>query len=379
MQLRSAYARRLATVAALIGFLGSPAGLASADDVAGNPTSIAHAGGRGWTTPPPPPPPMAASQWTGAPTTGPSARAASAPTMSTPTWTAPTRYEVIDVPTARPTVQGPTPAPLVRRVAQGTPLAGGQDVTAAAAASPSSGWQAQAPSIPAAGWTAPTADTWTAPAMSGGEALAPAPLAEPAARRRVVTTPVADVSCGPRCAPGCGLPCMSGQSLWHLRGVFGHVFYEGDDPADDCDYWGVDIGRTFCGCWGLDAYYRWNSGKFDRNDPASLMVKDGGDWHHVGLKLTMERPLGGASSRFYWWAGLGAGYFWTEDYLDDDSGIEGFAELGLGYMLSRNLRLRAGVNVHGMDTSVTRRSPANDGQSRWLWLIAPVVEVELDF
>ena len=41
--------------------------------------------------------------------------------------------------------------------------------------------------------------------------------------------------------------------------------------------------------------------------------------------------------------------------------------------------LRAGVNVHGMETKVTRRLPANDGQDRWLWIIAPVVEVEFSF
>jgi hypothetical protein len=37
------------------------------------------------------------------------------------------------------------------------------------------------------------------------------------------------------------------------------------------------------------------------------------------------------------------------------------------------------VNVHGMDTDAARFSPADDGESRWLWVIAPVVELEFAF
>ncbi|MGE0193092.1 MAG: hypothetical protein AB7T63_13745 [Planctomycetota bacterium] len=357
-------------------------GVAAAND--GSPTSIAHAGSGGWTTPPPPPPPMAASQWRGAssaprevPATSramPAApRAASAPGMSAPAWTPPSRYEVVDVPARRPVATTATPAPLVRRVGQGAPSAEASSLGAlggACAATPPETYE-----VPSDAWTAPRSETVSAEALAALDA--PAPVAQPVATRRFVTQPAAVTSRG-ACAPVCGLPCMSGVSQWHIRGVLGRVFYEGDDPGGDCDYWGVDIGRTFCGCWGLDAYYRWNSGKFDRNDPGSTISMDGGNWHHLGLKLTMERPFG-RNSRFYWWAGLGAGYYTTEDYIDDDDGFEGYAEAGIGYLLSRNLRVRAGLNVHGMDTTVTRRDPANDGQSRWLWQIAPVIEVELDF
>jgi hypothetical protein len=179
-----------------------------------------------------------------------------------------------------------------------------------------------------------------------------------------------------RAYSGCGLPCESGLSQWHIRGVGGPIFYEGDDPAEDCGYWGVDLGRTHCGCWGWDVYYRHGSGVFQRDDPP--MAEDGGQWHHLGAKVTMERGFG-TGSRFYWWAGLGLGYFWTEEYVENDDGLEYFGEAGIGFVLSRNWMLRAGVNVHGTDTSVTRADPANDGESRFLWHIAPVLELEFSF
>ena len=128
---------------------------------------------------------------------------------------------------------------------------------------------------------------------------------------------------------------------------------------------------------GLDLFYRYHSGQFDRANQGQP-AKDGGSWHHIGAKFTFERPFG-SGSKWYGWAGVGPEYWWTEDYLTDDSGFGVFGELGVGYVLSRNLRLRAGVNVHGLDTDVTRELPVNDGQSRWLWVVAPVVEVELDF
>ncbi len=186
-----------------------------------------------------------------------------------------------------------------------------------------------------------------------------------------------------RARQGCGLHCEEGISRWHVRGVMGAAFFAGDDPAENCLYWGADIGRTFCGCWGLDAYYRYNSGRFDLLTPPGL-VKDGGGMHHVGAKLTYERGFG-QGSRFYWWGGLGAGYFWTEDYFVDDSGIEGYGEAGVGYVINNNFRVRVGVNVHAMDTNVTRRlawpvAPGtNDRSSRLLWVIAPVGQIEIDF
>ena len=58
--------RTARVVAGLLGFSLVCAWSAVAVAGDGSPTSIAHAGGSGWTTPPPPPPPMAASQWNGA-------------------------------------------------------------------------------------------------------------------------------------------------------------------------------------------------------------------------------------------------------------------------------------------------------------------------
>ena len=184
-------------------------------------------------------------------------------------------------------------------------------------------------------------------------------------------------------ASGCRLPCEEGLSQWHVRGVGGVVLYEGDDPGEDCGYLGLDVGRTFCGCWGVDAFYRWNSGEFDtfrpsRGNPGTLVFgQDGGDWHHFGLKLTYESSFN--NSRFYWWAGAGPEYFTTSDYDDDDEGFGVFGELGIGYVVSPTWRIRAGVNVHGVDTKVTRELPINDGKRRFLWLIAPVLEVEASF
>jgi hypothetical protein len=162
--------------------------------------------------------------------------------------------------------------------------------------------------------------------------------------------------------------------------VVGYSFFEGDDPGEACLYWGVDLGRTFCGCWGLDVFYRYNPATFERFLAAGAggMTKDGGVAHHLGVKITYEKALG--QSRFYGWAGLGPEYWWTEDYVDDDSGFGAFGELGIGYVFSQNVRLRAGVNVHWMlDNSAGRFDPANDGRGRDLWVIAPVAELEIDF
>ena len=173
---------------------------------------------------------------------------------------------------------------------------------------------------------------------------------------------------------GCWLPCNDGISMWHARALAGIATSAGTDSFSNCVYYGLDLGRTFCGCWGLDAYYRYNSGRFDRNPGPGQAFKDGGEWHHFGAKVTFGKSFG--HSPFYAWAGLGAGYFTTNNYIADDSGFELFGEAGVGYNLTRNWALRAGVNIHGMDTTVTRELPANDGKSRWLWIIAPVIEIE---
>jgi hypothetical protein len=178
---------------------------------------------------------------------------------------------------------------------------------------------------------------------------------------------------------GCGLPCEDGISTWHIRAVGGASFYYGDDSsAEPCTYWGADIGRTFCGSWGLDLYWRMNAAQFERwNEECLVVDHDGGYMNHFGAKLTMEGAFG--QSRWYWWAGLGGGYFITTDFLNDDEGWEAFGELGIGYVLNEQWRVRLGVNAHLMDTHVGRFNAANDNEKRLLWVIAPVLEVQFDF
>lgn len=183
---------------------------------------------------------------------------------------------------------------------------------------------------------------------------------------------------------GCGIPCEAGCRTWHARLLGGIAFHAGDDAGSKCLYLGADLGTTFCRCWGVDVFYRTHEAQFDRllpGDPAAprsgRVGKDGGRWHHVGAKLTYERSI--SRSRWFGYAGLGVQYFWTEKYLDNDNGFGGFGELGIGYAFNHRWRLRAGVEVFGQDTSVTRENPANDGQSRLLWVISPVIQVEIDF
>jgi hypothetical protein len=224
------------------------------------------------------------------------------------------------------------------------------------------------PPPPAAGGTSPVVvRPSTTPAPCAPPPCAPAPAPCPPAP---CATP-APTWCG------CGLPCEDKISQWHVRGVFGWAFFSGTDAAESCLYWGADLGRTFCGCWGLSVFYRYNSGRFDREGDPSGVVKDGGAFHHVGVKLEYERSIN--RSHFYVWGGIGPEYFWTQDYLDDDSGFGVFGELGIGYVINQNFRIRAGLNVHGMETSVGRKFPADDGNSRWLWIVAPVIEGEVDF
>jgi hypothetical protein len=178
-----------------------------------------------------------------------------------------------------------------------------------------------------------------------------------------------------RCWSGCGLPCSDGLSQWHVRAGIGYAFYEGDDPASECLYWGFDLGRTFCGCWGLDLFYRYHSGQFPRE--GGPITEDGGSFHHVGVKATFERPFG--SSRFYWFVGLGPEFFWTEDFINDDEGFGIFAEVGVGYVINQTFRVRAGLDLHAIDTDVGRLNPADDGDSRWLLVIAPTIGIEIAF
>lgn len=213
-----------------------------------------------------------------------------------------------------------------------------------------------------------------APAYAGAT-YAAAPAGQPCAPCATETRNVWAVP--ERCYSGCGLPCAQGISMWHVRPVVGLATFAGDDAAENCIYYGLDFGRTFCGCWGLDVYYRYNSGRFTREPTPGITFKDGGAFHHVGVKFTYDWNFG--SSPFSAFGGIGGGYFWTEDYLNDDSGPELFLEAGVAWHLGRNWAIRGGVNAHVMDTDVTRRNPADDGKSRILWVIAPVIELEARF
>jgi hypothetical protein len=225
---------------------------------------------------------------------------------------------------------------------------------------------------------APMADTGTLPPPPPPPDASIPVAGAPAASSTAPCPPPCPTPAAPltpaRVYNGCWPPCNDGISMWHARILGGPVFSAGTDHFDSCIYYGLDVGRTFCGCWGLDAYLRYNSGRFDRGLGAQAF-KDGGEWYHAGAKVTFEKSFG-RSSKLFAWGGLGAGYFTTKKYVRNDSGFEVFGEAGLGYNLSRNWAVRAGLNVHGMSTDVTRRDPANDGQSRWLWILAPVVELE---
>lgn len=196
--------------------------------------------------------------------------------------------------------------------------------------------------------------------------------------------PTAEV-CRATLRSDCRLPCERGCAPWSVRGVYGRGFFVGDDEAEGCSYYGIDIGRTLCRCWGIDAFFRRHSGRFDRavtttppgGAPITSTGLDAGYFNHFGLKATQQRSFRG--SRLYWWAGLGAEYFWTEDYLNNDDGFGLFGEAGLGFNVSNRWRIRAGVNVHGMDTDAGRLSPADDDQGRWLMVIAPVIQLEASF
>lgn len=267
------------------------------------------------------------------------------------------------------------PPPVVTRLQEGGVVSRPEFVPTADENVPPS-WSTPAPvgtpyATAAAGSPAPPPPPTTA---GGGvptvRYASPAPTSYAAA-------PVAPTPLTQRCWSGCGLPCEDGVSSWHARVVGGWPLYSGTDSPEGCSYWGVDLGRTHCGCWGYDLYYRMSGAKFDREGYPDDITEDGGLTNHLGGKLTWENSFG--RSRFYYWVGAGAGYFWTTDYQDDDDGFEVFGEFGLGYVLSERFRLRAGLNVHGADTSTGRKQFAEQGVGRWLWLIAPVVELQVDF
>ena len=141
----------------------------------------------------------------------------------------------------------------------------------------------------------------------------------------------------------------------------------------------MDVGRTFCGCWGLDFFYRWHGCQFDRALVGTTALgQDGGGFHHIGGKITWETSFGG--SRFFWYVGVGGSYWWTQDLVTNDQGGALFGETGFGYVISQSIRVRVGVDVHGIfSTDATRAQPGNDGSTRSLWVFAPNAGIEIDF
>jgi hypothetical protein len=173
------------------------------------------------------------------------------------------------------------------------------------------------------------------------------------------------------------LACERGREKAHFRALGGWAFAFGDDTPDSGAYAGGDLGYTFDGCIGIDVFYRYASARFDRQVPAGLL-EDGGDTHHIGLKVTYEASLD-SSSGLYVWFGIGPEYFWTERYTNNDDGFGGMAELGIGYLLSDDVRARLGVSVHGFSSSAGRLNAVNDGSDRFLWTVAPTLGIEIDF
>ena len=173
-----------------------------------------------------------------------------------------------------------------------------------------------------------------------------------------------------------GLPCERRQERWHLRPVGGAAFSLGDDSGDGGFYAGVDFGRTFSGCFGVDVFYRYADSRFDRDVPGGIL-EDAGGFHNIGIKGTYNASIGG-NDQLFWWIGLGVSYFLSTDLQNDDEGVAGYGEVGIGYMLSNTIRIRLGANVHAMDTDAGRFLAANDTKKRLLWIVAPTLSVELD-
>jgi hypothetical protein len=160
----------------------------------------------------------------------------------------------------------------------------------------------------------------------------------------------------------------------------GFAWFEGDDAPEGCMYWAAEIGRTFCGCWGLGLFYAYTPAEFDRFVPAGAagQTVDGGVFHHVGIKFTFEKSI--ADSRFYVHGGIGPEYWWSQDFIVDDEGFGVFGEIGVGYVFSRNFRAILGLNAHWMfDCRTGRYFPEDDDEGRDLWIVAPVLGIEVHF
>ena len=212
-----------------------------------------------------------------------------------------------------------------------------------------------------------------------------APLGTAPANRPVVMQPTGAVPnfcdcCDRKCwNPCCGLPCEQCMHNWKVRGLGGVALWTGDEkPNDTRAFWGFDVGHTWCccPCWGVDLYYRTVCAEFDRQFPTGLGT-DTGTFHFFGAKVNFERSI--CCSRWYWYAGLGAGGFTTQNYVEDDTGFHFLAEAGVGFVVNRWWRVFAGVNIIGMSTKAGRLLPVDDTERRWQTLFAPVAGIEVNF
>ena len=177
----------------------------------------------------------------------------------------------------------------------------------------------------------------------------------------------------------CGLPCESGCGDWHVRALAGWPFFVGDNTTiEGCYYVGVDVGRTWPCCWGVDLFARAFGCEADRNigvaGAPSFKGKDVGEWYTLGVKATWQNSI--SNSKWYYYAGIGPEVFWARNFVVEEEGFGGFAEIGVGYVLARNWRLRAGLDVHALSTKAAQENAVDDGSRRLLWVFAPVIGVE---
>ena len=188
--------------------------------------------------------------------------------------------------------------------------------------------------------------------------------------------------CAPACAPICGLPCETGCGDWHVRGLVGFPFFSSDESTiEGCYYFGGDVGRTFPCCWGVDLFGRAFGGEADRNvavaGAPTFAGKDVGEFYTLGVKATWQNSI--SNSRFYYYVGIGPEIFWARNFVVEEEGFGGFGEIGLGYVLAKNWRIRAGLDVHALSTKAAKEDAVNDNSRSLLWVFAPVVGVEFTF
>ncbi len=173
------------------------------------------------------------------------------------------------------------------------------------------------------------------------------------------------------------LPCERLRDTWTILGKAGWAFTAGSDSGDSSWYAGFDVTRWFDGCFGVGLYYRFSAQSFDRLVTGGTL-EDAGGFHHLGLKLSYQSTFrrGGP---WFWWAGLGIGWFASTGYQRNHEAFEGYGEAGIGYLFARRSRLRLGVDMLVTDTKAGRYDPSRDGNSRLLWWFAPSLSIEYDF